>query len=211
MTFERIYHSSWHHPVALLAFGVASLAYVLVRVTKHRSIDPFFRAWATFFGAQILVDAYLTSDVSPIKSTALAIAFVILGDARVYVLLERYRRDGVSPVGAVVQGLALGSLVSVVTGPLSRVIPAMQDTRVLFLVYELCALVQVLAWRALRGRRSWLDAVVGFVAVQYVLWATSDVLILAGLDVGYGLRIVPNLLYYGVFVAFVCRRAPREL
>jgi hypothetical protein len=210
MTFERIYHSSWHHPVALVAFGGATLAYVLARVAAHKTIDPFFRVWATVCGVEILVDAYLTSDVSPFKSTALAVAFVILGDARVYVLLERFRHEGVSPARAVTSGLALGSLVSVLTGPLSRVIPAMQDTRVLFLVYELCALVQVLVWRGVRGRRSWLDAIVGFVAVQYLLWATADVLILAGLDLGYGLRIIPNVLYYGVFVAFACGRAPRE-
>lgn len=208
MTFERIYHSPWHHPAALLALGGASLVYVLARASALKKLDPFVRAWALFFGVQILVDAYLTSDISPFKSTALAIAFVILGDARAYMLLERDRREGVSH--AIALGLALGSLVSVITGPLSRVIPAMQDTRVLFLVYELCALVQVLVWRALSGPKPWRDAIVGFVAVQYLLWATSDVLILAGFDLGYGLRVVPNVLYYGVFVAFACWRAPRE-
>ena len=37
-----------------------------------------------------------------------------------------------------------------------------------------------------------------------------DVLILTGTDFGYGLRLVPNALYYGLFVIFAALRAPAE-
>jgi hypothetical protein len=42
-----------------------------------------------------------------------------------------------------------------------------------------------------------------FVVVYYGLWATSDLLILGGLDAGWLLRAVPNQLYYAVWIPFV--------
>jgi hypothetical protein len=47
--------------------------------------------------------------------------------------------------------------------------------------------------------------------VYYTLWGTADAVILAtGSDVGFGLRVLPNLLYYGGFVAAVVWLAPRR-
>ena len=40
-------------------------------------------------------------------------------------------------------------------------------------------------------------------AIYYALWAVADVLILAGRDVGWALRIVPNQLYYAFWVPVV--------
>jgi hypothetical protein len=42
----------------------------------------------------------------------------------------------------------------------------------------------------------------------YFGWASCDVLILCGVEIAHVLRIVPNLLYYGVFLPFVFFRAP---
>ena len=50
-----------------------------------------------------------------------------------------------------------------------------------------------------------------FVLLYYGLWAASDVVILAtGADVGFGLRVVPNLLYYGGFFAALAWLAPHD-
>gem|GEM_PF-5782227 len=57
-------------------------------------------------------------------------------------------------------------------------------------------------WRRSAG------AVLAFVTVQYTLWATADVLILAGHDAGFALRLAPNALYYGLFLPFVYATAP---
>jgi hypothetical protein len=38
------------------------------------------------------------------------------------------------------------------------------------------------------------------VVLYYVLWATADVLVAGGRDVGWLVRFVANLLYYGAFV-----------
>jgi hypothetical protein len=50
-----------------------------------------------------------------------------------------------------------------------------------------------------------------FELVLYVGWALSDVVILVGHDVGYLFRLVPNVLYYAVFVPFALRSAPAEV
>ena len=47
--------------------------------------------------------------------------------------------------------------------------------------------------------------------LYYSLWASADLLILTtGLDLGYGLRVVPNLLYYGGLIATLAWLAPGE-
>lgn len=50
--------------------------------------------------------------------------------------------------------------------------------------------------------RAYLRAILLYVAVYYALWAAADVFILNGIDAGWALRIVPNQLYYGLFVPF---------
>jgi hypothetical protein len=50
--------------------------------------------------------------------------------------------------------------------------------------------------------RNYLRALLLYVAAYYALWAAADVLILGGLDVGWALRVVPNQLYYALFVPF---------
>ena len=49
-----------------------------------------------------------------------------------------------------------------------------------------------------------LKRVMSFVMLYYGLWASSDALILwGGLDAGWLLRVVPNQLYYAVWIPFV--------
>ncbi|MEZ4253518.1 MAG: hypothetical protein R3B99_35360 [Polyangiales bacterium] len=45
-------------------------------------------------------------------------------------------------------------------------------------------------------------------ATLYALWATADVVLLLGVELGHLLRIVPNVLYYAVFLVFVAATAP---
>ena len=42
------------------------------------------------------------------------------------------------------------------------------------------------------------------------LWATADVLILAGVDLGWALRLLPNQLYYAFTVPFFWWRTRRR-
>ena len=50
---------------------------------------------------------------------------------------------------------------------------------------------------------AYLGDVLRYVALYYALWATADVLIMAGQDVGWALRMVPNQLYYAFYLPVV--------
>ena len=210
--WQRLYDSAWHQPGSELLFGFIALA-LAVRwiVAGGRTRSPFLSAWLALFGVEILADAWLTSPHSPLLPAhgglvgSLAIAFVMLGDVRFYVLVERFTRDpspASKPSGftlrAVLAGLAWGSLVSV-----------------------LMALVQAIVWLAVVIPRRmaaltvpapavarWLVGAARFVVAQYALWALADVIILWAHPSGFLLRVVPNLLYYGFFVGYVFWRAP---
>ena len=85
-------------------------------------------------------------------------------------------------------------------------------SQTIWLVYELTFLVVALVLRArvVPARvpvaeprlRSYLRAILAYVAIYYALWATADVIILAGRDVGWALRMLPNQLYYAFWVPF---------
>ena len=50
-----------------------------------------------------------------------------------------------------------------------------------------------------------------YVAVYYGLWAASDELILyGGLDAGWGLRVLPNQLYYSFWIPVVTATLSRQ-
>jgi hypothetical protein len=56
--------------------------------------------------------------------------------------------------------------------------------------------------------RRWVHEVSLLFAGLYFGWAAADVLLLAGVEFGHLLRIVPNVLYYAAFLAWVYVRAP---
>jgi hypothetical protein len=95
---------------------------------------------------------------------------------------------------------------------LAQLASAGRDPRVLFLVYELafCALTAALVrWHPNARALPWVRSVSRFVLLYYGLWAAADGLLLAtGSDLGYALRVIPNLLYYGGLVAAIARLAP---
>ena len=73
-----------------------------------------------------------------------------------------------------------------------------------------CALaLALLRWHPNARTLAWLRAVTRFVLLYYGLWAAADVVILAiGSDLGYALRVVPNVLYYGGLIAAIGWLAP---
>lgn len=222
--WQSVYDSPWHQPGLVVAMSLAALLYAwrARRGGEHRRL---LAAWTALFGVGIVVDAVLTASSSPLLPQraalvqSLSIAFVLLGDARAYALAERASRPGATVARAALLGLAYGALVSVLMAAPARLVPAMQRTpRLIYLAYECLALAQALAWRfvVLPRRRGadeasarWGRDVMAFVAIQYALWATADVLILSGVAEGFALRLVPNVMYYGAFVGFAVARAPR--
>lgn len=213
---KALYDSGWHHPFAAY-LGLAVLVVLLARAPR----GTFLFRWAAFFGLVLAADATITGAWSPLPSssplfTPLSIAFVILGDARFFFLQERFARPDASRLQVTIVA-ALTSLVVPVTSTLLReVFPLLSEGRWLFLGYELLALAFVLGTWLVRYRpaleaesRRWLGRVTAIFVTLYALWATADVLILWGVELGHLLRIVPNVLYYAVFLVATVALAPR--
>ena len=211
MTFESLAKS----PLVFPGLVWLALPIVLSFALRRRG---FFRGWGVLCGVLIGVDALVNGALSPFAegsawTTFFGVAFVILGDARFFVACEW---DGTS--ASIGRGVALAWIVPLGSQLLRAVFPSIAATpRVTFLAYELLFLVVLAIWfiararRASGARRPFAARVTRLFAVQYALWATADVVILwAGADVGYALRLVPDMLYYVVFVPYVLLTAPRE-
>jgi hypothetical protein len=210
---KSIYDSALHHPFIAYVAGLALLFAIARRL-------PFLLGYLVVFLVAIVADATITGAWSPLSTesplyTPLSIVFVILGDLRYFLLVERYTSQSRPFVTVLSRALAVSLLVPIASVVLREIVPAMESSRVLFLVYELLLFVLVLGYSRVRLRlmidephRRFLTRVSAFVLVQYAGWAAADVILLAGADVGHLLRIAPNVLYYALFLPFVLATAP---
>jgi hypothetical protein len=219
---KAVYESPWHNPIFFLAVGAAFLIVVARRL-------PFFRAFAILFTLEIMGDALLTGGWSPIApgskaASAFAVFFVVLGDWRYFLLLERHvwRLPARLPLGLV--SLLTSLVVPVSSMAIVQALPQnlRNPPRDLFLVYELIfAVLAALLRMRFRARapqqldptlRPWVVALTDFELAQYAGWALADILLLLGAeDIGYALRLVPNIMYYALFIPFAWWSAPREV
>lgn len=224
--FRAIYDSPWHNPALIWAAAVVFLALWMRK-------KPFLVGFFALFTVEILADALATGGWSPLSllksplTTPIAIAFVILGDFRYFLLVERHaiqparRPADATPMRAWASAIALSFIVPVASAIAQRELPKGAGLHATFLVYEVMFLALALAlrfaWLPRRLEpvpapiRAWLLRVTTFEIAQYALWATADVIILAGIDAGFALRFVPNLMYYAAFLPFVARTAPPEV
>lgn len=224
--FQAIYESPWHNPAAFWAAGIAFLALWMRR-------KPFLVAYFALFGLETLADALASGGwapsallTSPLR-TAFTVAFVILGDFRYFLLVERFAHrpharpsDPTSP-GAWASAAGLALVVPVLAEVARRALPAGLDGRWTYLAYELLflAFALVLRFAVLPRRlagapataRTWLLRITAFEIGQYALWATADIVLLRGVEAGHLLRLVPNAMYYAGFLPFVAYRAPAEV
>ena len=216
--FQRFYDSGWHHPGMSWAVGAAVMCLLALKIArggKQRSTLALLFA----FQLAIAIDAWFTGTLCPINNktdlyTGVAIGFVVLGDLRYFILVERYGR-GRTIAGTALAAIAL-SLVIPVVSLVSRLYAA-GNMRIIFLTYELmfAALAAVFLLRvvprleAAPAHKRWLRLLTLFELVQYIGWASADIVILMGHDVGFALRLVPNFMYYGAFVPFAYFTQPK--
>jgi hypothetical protein len=213
--FERWYGSALFDPVF---FWIGGAVFVVALATRM----PFLQGFLVLGAFEILADATLTGPWSPVPSVpALAasvpVLFVILGDARFFVLVTRARRgrlDGRALLGAA----ALAFVVPVASYIPQLAFPtAFASPRNVFLLYEAMFLAFATALRVwLPSRlpdasRRWILRVAELEIAQYTLWIVADLVIVSGADAGYLLRLVPNAIYYVFFLPFVAWTAPRDL
>jgi hypothetical protein len=176
----------------------------------------FLAAYTAIFAVAIAVDAYVNGPLTPVPKdtpweTAAGVVFVIVGDLRYFVAVERLVRGS---FGRAALAAAIGwSLVVPIASEVLRRLIGNADIRFTFLGYELLFLALAVVWRAmilprrLSGARDDVRraafSLTHFEIAQYAAWATADVVILgAGADAGYALRLAANLMYYALFVPF---------
>lgn len=215
MSFKDLYDAGWHNPYAFWAVGVG-FALLLARRL------PFLAGYFVVFLVEILGDALQSGHLGEhlplghLQRQLVAVAFVILGDLRWLLLVTRYA--GSPRPLAVATGVAF--VVPVTTFASMAAAPHLFSTpNRFFALYELAFLavaaavqVRFVSRAALEPDvRRWLGRLFGFELAQYALWLGADALILAGLDVGWGVRLVPNFLYYAAFLPFALLTAPRRL
>lgn len=214
---KAIYDSGWHHPFVAFVAGLLLLFAIARRL-------PFLHAYLVVFLVEILADATVTGAWSNVPSgtplyTTLSVVFIVLGDFRFFFLADRATRER-APLGRVLAwALPTSLVIPIVTGLMTKFVPAMRDDRVLYLVYELAAGTLVIALYRLRFARSgasperifFVKRVSTFFATLYFGWAACDALILAGVELGHVLRIAPNAMYYAGFLPFVLGVAPDSM
>lgn len=213
--FEAFYSSFWQHPVLLILLPILFL--IGFGRKLFQSNPGFLRNYLALVLAGTLLDALLTSDsivralgISPGLASIIAIFFVVAGDFRVFLLSIRESRPKMS-VAVWASAVALSLMVPLIQAGLIAAFPrTFAEVRLTFLVYEVL-LFGVLAGSVQRlglvpsaalGREILLYAL-----VTYGLWIVADIVILSGFDLGYLLRVIPNLLYYGAYAPFVYFRA----
>ncbi len=230
-TFLDLYRSDTQAVYALWVAPLLLLAYLLLtargRATaRHPDAGTrFVYRYAVAFGIETILDPLATGPLlrwlgiaeAP-AGTAVLLAFVLLGDFRVFLLLFYFTRPDGSVRRAAREAAAWTVIVPLLAWAVDRALRelfASLPEQTLWLVYELAFLAMAL-W--LRARlipasgaalsaplRRGLQAIAGYVALYYALWAISDALILAAdLDAAWALRILPNHLYYSLYLPFVC-------
>ncbi len=219
VNWQLLYDGAFHHPGLAWAFSLSLLARLQWRFPRAP-----LRLVLLLLVLETAVDAFFTGALSPLPAGGLlarnvSIAFVILGDFRFFFLLERFRAEG-SWAKAASRAALLSLVVPVAQAVALTLAPGLfPEQRHIYLVYEvlfvaLAATLLVLRYpsrSAASPALGWYATrLTGFFLVQYALWVLCDVLLLQGHAWALGLRILPNAMYYGLFLFFAAFRAPEE-
>jgi hypothetical protein len=211
----------WLLWIAPLAF-LAALPFLRGARALELTAAGFVRAWCVVFALETLLDPLATGPLARAAGiagtpahTALIFVFVLLGDFRIFLLLlhlasrdralaRSLRAAAAWTLVVPLWTLAVWGLPHLLLGPL--------PDQAMWLVYELGFAALALRLRAGVAARAgaerpalarFLRRLLLYVFGYYALWAAADVLILAGVDAGWGLRVLPNQLYYAFTVPFV--------
>lgn len=218
--FEAFYASSVQAPGLLWLAAAAALGVVLTR----SELAPTMRRYCIGLVVLSILDAWLTANhvfglgsLQGWLSSAVPLFFVLAGDFRYWLVVTSADADGEMRAGgaSIVRAVGLTLIVPLFTQLASALAPqAFTNPRVTYLVYEVAFVALTLAALATSSRiarTAWLGRVSWYVVVYYTLWATADIVILAtGSDLGFALRVVPNVLYYGGLIAVIALSASQN-
>lgn len=228
-SFADLYKTEWQATWALWIVPILFLGFLLLssrerdRRESTLADEAFLGGWMLFWTLETLADSFATGPLvrwlgwaDTDAATAVMLVFVLAGDLRVFQLVFRLARPADGFARSLRRALGWMLLVPIFSWSmdqgLRQVWPDLPG-QALWLTYEIAFLGVALylrqGWLAAKAtdcspqRLRGLRLVLGFVAVYYALWATSDLLILVPeLDAGWLLRMLPNQLYYAFFVPF---------
>ena len=218
--FEAFYNSPIQHPVLLWASNLVgtSLALLALRLRTDQATNRV-RRFILFWALVSAFDAWLSANrvfgigaLTAPWSSIIPLFFVWIGDFRVFLSMELFRAG--FPDQAVKlqwwRPVLACWIVPIVAGLLTRG----RDSRVLFLVYEALFMVMITGYGRFTGtiQNPAAKRVRNLSWVFYFLWASADVAILvlpeSLRDLGFAIRVLPNLIYYGAF-GWVCARVSK--
>jgi hypothetical protein len=234
-SWHEAYSSELQSLYSLLVVPVAFLAWRLAAPTDPtRAVVPraarIVAVGTLVFAFETMLDPIATGPLlriealrSTVATTLVPFVFVFLGDLRVlFVALAVVEPEaplarilGRASVAAAIVPIATGALYS-----LLRWLWPDAHGQWLWMIYEagflgLCV-YGARVWLPRRSAgidalgvegRAFVGSLFGYSAAYYALWLAADVLIvLAGLDLGWGIRMVPNQLYYAFWAPFVYAR-----
>ncbi len=218
-SWKALYDTNVVGVYLLLVVPVVFLGRLLARGWRlGPGVEPYaariVRVWTIVFALASIADPIATG----LLGAPLA-PFVVLGDFRLFALVLPVMQPGRALASVLVEAVAWTAVVPAIafgTVRLATIVLGEPPGVLLWIVYESCfaALTIFVTTRIVPRRvgverlpvRRYLRAVLAMVVVYYALWVASDVLVLRGHDVGWGLRVLPNLLYYGAFVPFAYDR-----
>ena len=224
-TWKDFYQSDLQGVYALWLVPLGFLVYWLVsRPSGERCVDPratsFFNVYAPLFVVETVLDPFVTGplarwlELREPAATHWMLPWVLLGDFRVY-LLVLFLMAPERGVGRAIGTAAAWTLVvPIFAWSVMQLLARQYDNlppQTIWVVYESAffAVAMFLALSYIPSRLDrrryelleYLQTITRYVALYYALWAISDVLTTwGGYDFGWGLRVIPNQLYYSFWV-----------
>ena len=227
-TWHNAYYSELQSLYALLVVPLAFLAYRLAAPSDdHRAEVPnaarFVSGLTIFFAIETMIDPISTGPILKLDlfrehfaATLIPFLFVLLGDLRVLLLAIGVARPERTLKQNLQWAFGMSLIVPIVAGASFALAGWLWPNihgQILWMLYEfgflsLCVfLARVWIPRSLANdpnQAAFLRSVFGYSAAYYLLWLLADVLIVvAEMDIGWAIRIVPNQLYYAFWVPFV--------
>ncbi len=239
--WHSVYTSELQSLYALLVVPLAFLAYRLAAPNdgdrSGRAEVPaaagFVSGLTLLFAFETMLDPISTGPLLKLEilrdthaATVIPFLFVLLGDLRVLLLAIGVARPTRTLRQLLAWALGMSLIVPIVAGSsfalASWLWPDLQG-QVLWMLYEfgffsLCIYLSRI-WAPRNAAHdpntlAFLRSIFGYSAAYYLLWWLADVLIVvAEMDLGWAIRIIPNQLYYAFWIPFVYWRffsAPRK-
>jgi hypothetical protein len=204
--------------------------FVLISIAVTFSDAAYTGAWSAIqnLAHEAASETVTQENILPFDLfAALSFLFVMLGDQRYLLLVMRFSKPfsdrswGDPKVW--LSSLALALIVPLALFGLKAAVPdyygASADPRWTFLTYEVLFFALAAYFYAVWIPRNtaevsaevrvWLRRMTLFEMTHYALWVLADCLILSDISWGFGVRIIPNVIYYALFVPVLIALAPK--